>query len=105
MTNLLNLGEQLAKQNPELLPTKTSLSEVFAEIIFSARVRAGLTQVKLAENASVTPKTIHRIEGGSGGITDTTYQKVFNALDIEISDLAEVFKKKSESLKKELVTV
>lgn len=46
---------------------------------------------------------IHRIEGGGGGITDRTYQKVFKALRIDYSTLAEIFNKKAAAREKELV--
>ena len=42
-----------------------------------------MTQKELADQANVSPSTIHRIEGGGGGITDTTYFKVFDVLGVK----------------------
>lgn len=55
-------------------------------IFFSYRIRGGFTQQQLADEAKVGVKTIHRIEGGSGGITDTTLEKVLRALDVDWED-------------------
>lgn len=95
MTNLIDLGQQLNDDN-----SVPNISEIFAEVIFAARVRQGLTQTQLSNLAGVSTKTIHRIEGGSGGITDTTYQKVFNVLDVNFNEVVTAYKKKP---KKELV--
>lgn len=92
MTDLLKLGKNLADKNPELIPTGTPISRNFAELIFIKRMELGLTQSELAKKAKVGTKTIHRIEGGSGGVTDTTYQKVCDVIGITSDDIAESFR-------------
>jgi transcriptional regulator with XRE-family HTH domain len=103
MRDLNELGNELVERMPDLEPTVQGMSEVFADIVFSYRVRNKLTQKQLADLANVAPKTIHRIEGGSGGITDTTYQKVFDALDIPFQDAVAFFFKTQGQ--RELTTV
>ena len=39
----------------------------------------GISSIRL----TFLPSTIHRIEGGGGGITDTTYFKVFDVLGVK----------------------
>lgn len=95
MADLINLGNEIINDIPELEPTFFSLPSVLGELTFTARMDKKITQKELAEIANVGVKTIHRIEGGSGGITDTTYQKVFTALGVSDEDLSEAFKKKS----------
>lgn len=101
--DLLKLGDELQERHPELKPQGDALSEVFAELVFATRIRTGLSQKQLAERAKVGVSTIHRIEGGGGGITDAIYQKVFKALGIDFSTLAETFNKKAAAREKELV--
>lgn len=45
----------------------------------------------LFSRPKVSTKTIHRIEGGSGGITDTTYDKVFSVLEINLKEAVDFF--------------
>lgn len=47
-------------------------------------------------NLNVGVKTIHRIEGGSGGITATTYEKVFRALDIDMVEVVRYLGEKEQ---------
>lgn len=82
MKNFNELDAELVSKMPNLKPTVDTMSQGFADIVFSYRVRNGLTQQQLAKKAKVGVKTIHRIEGGSGGITDTTYEKVLGALNV-----------------------
>lgn len=103
MKNFDELDEELVNLMPNLIPTTDTISESFADIIFSYRIRLGLTQQKLADEANVGVKTIHRIEGGSGGVTDTTYEKVLRALDISWEDAIAYFEEKKKA-QKELVT-
>lgn len=101
--DLVNLGNELVNDIPELKET-FGIHSVLGELTFAARMDKKITQKDLAELANVGVKTVHRIEGGSGGITDTTYQKVFAALEISNDDIAEAFKKKSTRFKdRELV--
>lgn len=97
--DLVKLGNELVNDIPELKPTFFGLSSTLGTLTFAARMDKKITQKELAELANVGVKTIHRIEGGSGGVTDTTYQKVFAALEISNDEIAEAFKKKSTSLK------
>lgn len=103
MANLLKVGNDIAKRNPDFKPSGNFLSSEFGKIIFAYRMNAGLTQVQLAERAGVSPSTIHRIEGGSGGITDNTYAKVFEILNIGPSDIANFFLERETSDQRELV--
>lgn len=91
--DLVKLGHDLVKDIPELNNTFFSLSASFGKLVFATRMERKLTQSQLADLANEGVKTIHRIEGGSGGITDTTYEKVFHALKITNEDLEEVLKK------------
>lgn len=95
MADLINLGNEIINDIPELKPTFFSIPSVMGELTFAARMDKKITQKELAELANVGVKTIHRIEGGSGGITDTTYQKVFTALGVSGDQIGEAFKKKS----------
>jgi transcriptional regulator with XRE-family HTH domain len=91
--NLVNLGRELIEDVPELHDTIFSFSAELGKLVFAARIDRKLTQNQLAKLANVSSKTIHRIEGGSGGVTDRTYEKVFKALKITGDDLAEALKK------------
>jgi transcriptional regulator with XRE-family HTH domain len=94
--DLMKFTDELIEQKyPDLKPNFYGLGAVLGQLTFSARVNQKMTQKQLAEKAGLSPKTIHRIEGGSGGITDTTYQKVFAVLGVYNDDIADAFKKKS----------
>jgi len=88
MANLINLSQQLVNDSQDK-SNGNFLSSAFGKMIFSYRIRTNKTQKELAELANVSPKTIHRIEGGSGGIGDETYSKVFKALSISEKEIAE----------------
>ena len=94
MADLIKLGNELINDIPDLKPTFFSISAVMGELTFASRMHNNYTQKQLADLAGVGVKTIYRIEGGSGGITDKTYQKVFNVLEITPEDIAEAFDKK-----------
>jgi len=87
MKDFDQLNIELESAMPALADNTDTMAESFSDIVFSYRVRQGLTQQQLANKAEVAVKTIHRIEGGSGGITDTTYEKVFKALDLNWQDV------------------
>jgi DNA-binding XRE family transcriptional regulator len=89
--DLVHLGHQLVKDIPGLHPTFVSMSACLGKLVFASRMEKKLNQSELAKLANVSPETIHLIEGGSGGITDKTYGKVFAALEISNADLAEAF--------------
>jgi len=46
-----------------------------------SRVELGLTKVELAKLASVSAKTVDRVERGEHAFRETTYRKIFNALN------------------------
>ena len=103
MKDFIELDEELISEMPELSPTTDTMSEGFADIVFSYRVRKGLTQQQLADKARVGVKTIHRIEGGSGGITDTTYEKVLRALDVDWEEAVTFLAERKKKARRELV--
>ena len=45
------------------------------------RVELGLSRVELARLADLSEKTIDRVERGNQAFRDTTYRKIFNALN------------------------
>jgi len=92
--DLVNLGHRVAKDIPELHETFFGIAAKFGQLVFAARMEKKLTQNRLAELADVSQKTIHRIEGGSGGITVNTYEKVFAALELSDENLADALKRK-----------
>jgi len=102
MKDLLKLGNELVEEIPALQPVFNGVGPALGELIFASRVEKGLTQAKLADLAGVSQKTVHRAEGGGGGVTDHTYDKIFSALDISNDDIGDAFKKKSTK-SKELV--
>ena len=89
--DLVDHGYKVAKDIPGLRETFFSLSATFGKLVFATRVEQKLTQKELAEKAGVSPKTIHRIEGGGGGITDKTYDKVFRILGISNEEISKSF--------------
>ncbi|WP_186306510.1 helix-turn-helix domain-containing protein [Siminovitchia fortis] len=101
MSDLFKLGTELLKEipNPELQEKFFGIAGVHARLCFGARMEKGYTQQQLADLAGVGVTTIHRIEGGSGGITDKILEKVFNALEVSHDDIGEAFKKKSVKIK------
>ena len=101
MKDFNELDEELMSAMPQLRPTTDTISEVFADIVFSYRIRGGFTQQQLADEAKVGVKTIHRIEGGSGGITDTTLEKVLKALDVDMDDVIAYLTEKKKKCEKQ----
>jgi len=45
------------------------------------RVELGLTRVELAKLAELSDKTVDRVERGNQALRETTYRKIFNALN------------------------
>ena len=110
MADLVKLSAELVSKSPQLDFDVLGFSAALGKIVFAYRIREGLTQSQLAELAELGLKTIHRIEGGSSGITSTTYEKVFDVLKITLNELAEAFtefkvdaEKKAKSEQKELM--
>lgn len=91
MANLVKLGTELVKKAPQLEFDIFGYSALMGNIVFAYRMREGLTQSHLAELAGISPKTVHRIEGGSGNITNKTYESVFKVLKITSKELGEAF--------------
>ncbi|MED3918620.1 helix-turn-helix transcriptional regulator [Priestia aryabhattai] len=103
MTDVLKWMDNMAEEHEVLKPTGNVISQSFSVLIFAFRLKSGLTQQELADKANVTVKTIHRAEGGSGGIVDKTYQKIFDALEITPQDMADALSKKSNAGERDLV--
>jgi transcriptional regulator with XRE-family HTH domain len=57
------------------------------QIIKSARLKAGLTQVELAKKAGLHANTVARIERGEEKPTFGTAKKLAIALNIDINDI------------------
>lgn len=91
MANLVKLGAELVKKAPQLEFDIFGFSVLMGKIVFAYRLREGFTQAQLAELAGISPKTVHRIEGGSGNITSATYTSVFKVLNITSKELGEAF--------------
>ncbi|MGN7397948.1 helix-turn-helix domain-containing protein [Peribacillus frigoritolerans] len=104
MTDLFKLGMELVKDipSPELHEKYFGISGVYARLVFGTRMEKGYTQQQLANLADVGVKTIHRIEGGSGGITDKTLDKVFSVLGITHDDIGEAFKQTQDDVEEAL---
>lgn len=96
MADLINLGNQLANDFPDKA-SGNFIASAFGKMVFSYRVRSKQTQKELAEFAGISTKTIHRIEGGSGGVSDETYAKVFKALKIQEKEIAEFFMERANN--------
>jgi len=92
MKDFNELQKELINKIPSLNPTGDSTSKGFADIVFSYRIRQHLTQRQLADKSEVGVKTIHRIEGGSGGVTINTLEKVLNALGIDYKEALDYLK-------------
>lgn len=104
MANLRKLGHKvLSEKYPDMEARFYSIGAIFGKIILAHRIRKGLTQTELAEQAGFSPKTIHRVEGGNNNITMDTYTTLFNLLDVDLNEIAESLKKKPKVGKKELV--
>lgn len=93
MSDLFKLGMDLVKEipNSELKNKFLGISGVHARLTFANRVHQGYTQQQLADLAGVGVTTIHRIEGGHGGVTQNKLDQVFAALEITNEDIAEAF--------------
>ncbi|AOM84406.1 helix-turn-helix domain-containing protein [Salisediminibacterium beveridgei] len=92
--------EDISLEVPELDQQISGLGSVFGEIIFSHRMEKKLTQKELAHKSGLGVKTIYRAEGGSSNIGIVTYETIFKALDIEVSDYADLFHRSLLALEK-----
>ncbi|MBM7839431.1 transcriptional regulator with XRE-family HTH domain [Alkalihalobacillus xiaoxiensis] len=87
MKDLNQLGKELSEHSSETTIRKTdSLSNVFANAIFSSRLDNGMTQKELADLSGVSTKTIHCVEAGDNGVSIKTYEKIFKSLGVMITD-------------------
>ncbi|SFH49881.1 Helix-turn-helix [Priestia megaterium] len=100
MTDTFKRMEDMNKDHEILKPNSNVISQSFSVLIRTFRLRFKLTQKGLASKAGVTVKTIYRSESGSGGITDKTYQKIFNALAITPEDMVDALSKSLMQRKK-----
>lgn len=82
MATLNDLKSRLM-QNEEIKEAFESVEYNRSRNIFKRRMELGLSQRDLADKASVTQKTISRIEGGDPGIRQATLIKVYTALDLK----------------------
>lgn len=82
MATLNDLKNRLM-QNEEIKEVFESVEYNRSRNIFKRRMELGLSQRDLADKASVTQKTISRIEGGDSGVRQTTLVKVYSALDLK----------------------
>ena len=82
MATLNDLKNRLM-QNEEIKEAFESVEYNRSRNIFKRRMELGLSQRDLADKASVTQKTISRIEGGDSGIRQATLIKVYTALDLK----------------------
>jgi transcriptional regulator with XRE-family HTH domain len=107
MRDFNELDQELISRMPNITPTtdEKTMSEGFADIVFSYRVRNGLTQQQLADEAVVGVKTIHRIEGGSGGVKIDTVEKVLRALNIDWEEAVAFLAERKKKAQKSLVEV
>ncbi len=88
--NLLDMTTSLLKEgHPELKASLEGLSPVYARIIFSRRMELGISQQQLSRKAHTGLKTISRAEGGFDNLSTETYDKIFNALDLDVQDIAQ----------------
>lgn len=97
MKDFAELRNDLLTRMPGLAPSGDQFSEGFADIVFSYRIRSGLTQQQLAEKSNVSIKSIQRIEGGSGGVSNITYKSVLRSLNIDYEEALDFIKKKNAS--------
>jgi len=61
--------------------------DIVKDKIKSARIKAGWTQQKLADEAGTTKQTVSNIETGRFSPTMTTIKKIGKALDMDWRDL------------------
>ena len=60
---------------------KPPAAEIPKNRVRESRVELGLTKVELAKLASLSEKTVDRVEKGQRGFRETTYRRLFNALN------------------------
>ena len=78
--------------------------KVLGEKLRTFRKIKKLTQFQLAEKAGLNEKQISRIEAGQNYPTYTTFAKLIEILDIEISEFINSENKKINKTKEELIS-
>jgi transcriptional regulator with XRE-family HTH domain len=68
-------------------------SPAFACAIRTLREAQQLTQEDVAYDAGITPGTLSRIEGGRANPTWTTVERIAEALDVSLVDLAQAIER------------
>jgi transcriptional regulator with XRE-family HTH domain len=97
MSNLRKLGHKiLSEKHPDLEERFYELDYLYGKLIFTTRIRKGLTQAQLADMCGCSPKTIHRVEGGNDNINMSTYKMIFNKLEISLPEIVEYMSKKAQ---------
>ncbi|MED3562316.1 helix-turn-helix transcriptional regulator [Bacillus xiapuensis] len=85
------MGRELIKENiPELIPNFWGLSNKLSVLVFSLRIKKGMTQNDLAKELDVDPEVIYRLEGGSKEITIGFYEKVLLTLGLSYEEMDEL---------------
>lgn len=88
--NLLGMTNSLLqKGHPELKEALNGLAPVYAKVIFARRMQCGYSQQELARIAGTGLKTISRAEGGFDNLSIETYDKIFQALNLSVREVAE----------------
>ena len=96
MSNLRKLGHKiLSEKHPDLEERFYEIDYLFGKLIFTNRIRKGITQADLAAMCGFSPKTIHRVEGGKANIEMETYKTIFKKLEIPTHEIGEYIAKKA----------
>ena len=73
----------MAKKIAPLLPSTTSLLQLFGERLRMARLRRRLTAKQVAARSGMAPMTLRSLERGGAGVTIGAYLAVMQVLGIE----------------------
>lgn len=71
--------------------SKSDIDKTFGILLRDYRIKAGLTQEKLAEQLGISLKYISRIENGNNGVKTQTQIKYMNILGISPNTLFKEF--------------
>ena len=71
--------------------SKSDIDKTFGILLWDYRIKAGLTQEKLAEQLGISLKYISRIENGNNGVKTQTQIKYMNILGISPNTLFKEF--------------
>ena len=93
MSNLQELGNTLSKEGqPGADKRFTHLDYLLGKLIFSHRIRNGVTQQQLSVKFDIPLDTIHKVERGQERLSGDTYEEIFRFLLIPEDEL-EYYKK------------